>query len=101
MKMKILNFLSTLFGNKNFISQESSIFADFKNIDFQFQDIIDFKKFTLLLTLLEKMNISSFLMKPGGNHENCIIHVFNGASITLYYTFGSTSRFLLSSFQPV
>ena len=29
--MKIFNFLSTLFGNKDFISQESPILADFKN----------------------------------------------------------------------
>ena len=29
-KRKFSNFLSTLFGNKNFISQESPIFADFK-----------------------------------------------------------------------
>ena len=27
----MFNFLSTLFGNKNFISKESSIFADFQN----------------------------------------------------------------------
>ena len=27
--MKIFNFLSTLFGNKDFISQESPILADF------------------------------------------------------------------------
>ena len=30
--MKILNLLSTLFGNKDFISQDSPILADFKNI---------------------------------------------------------------------
>ena len=29
--MKILNFLSTLFGNKDFISKESPNLADFKN----------------------------------------------------------------------
>ena len=30
--MKIFNFLSRLFGNKDFISRKSPIFADFKNI---------------------------------------------------------------------
>ena len=30
--MKIFNILSTLFGNKDFISRESPIFADFKNV---------------------------------------------------------------------
>ena len=30
--MKIFNFLPTLFGNKDFISRESPILADFKNI---------------------------------------------------------------------
>ena len=29
--MKIFNFLSTLFGNKDFILQESPIFADVEN----------------------------------------------------------------------
>ena len=31
-KMKIFDFLSTLFGNKDFISQESPILADFEKI---------------------------------------------------------------------
>ena len=31
--MKILNFLSTLFGNKNFISRESPIWADFDTME--------------------------------------------------------------------
>ena len=37
--MKIFNFLSTLFGNKDFISQESPILADFENTTFIFIDI--------------------------------------------------------------
>ena len=31
-KMKMFNFLSTLFGNESFISQESPILADFENM---------------------------------------------------------------------
>ena len=36
MEVKIVNFLSILFGNKEFISQESPIFDDFKNIILEF-----------------------------------------------------------------
>ena len=36
MEVKIVNFLLTLFGNKEFISQESPIFDDFKNIILKF-----------------------------------------------------------------
>ena len=32
MKMKFFNFLLTLFDNENFISQESPILADLKNV---------------------------------------------------------------------
>ena len=31
-KMKMFNFLSTLFGKESFISQESPILADFENM---------------------------------------------------------------------
>ena len=34
MEVKIFNFLSTLFWNKDFISQESPILADVENIVF-------------------------------------------------------------------
>ena len=37
MEVKIANFLSTLFRNKDFISQESSILADVENIVFWFR----------------------------------------------------------------
>ena len=40
--MKIFNFLSTLFGNKDFISQESPILADFKNMTYYWIKL-DFK----------------------------------------------------------
>ena len=51
--MKILNFLSTLFGNKNFISQESAIFADFKNIIFYWIKVFNLSKTDKIYTLLE------------------------------------------------
>ena len=40
--MKIFNFLSRLFGNKNFISQESPILGDFKNITYYWIKIVNF-----------------------------------------------------------
>ena len=44
MEMKICNFLSTLFRNKDFISQESPILADVENNVFWFRIEIFFKK---------------------------------------------------------
>ena len=42
MDVKILNFLSMLFRNKNFISQESPILADVENIVFWFKIVVRF-----------------------------------------------------------
>ena len=39
---KIFNFLSTLFGNKDFISRESPIFADFENVTYCWIKIVNF-----------------------------------------------------------
>ena len=39
--MKIFNFLSALFGNKDFISQESLISADFENITYYWIKIVN------------------------------------------------------------
>ena len=40
--MKVFNFLSTLFGDKDFVSRESPIFADFKNITYYWIKIVHF-----------------------------------------------------------
>ena len=42
--MKIFNFLSTLFDNKDFISPESPIFSDFENITYYWIKIVNFLK---------------------------------------------------------
>ena len=41
MKVKICNFLSTLFSEQNFVSQESPMLADVENIMFYWIRIID------------------------------------------------------------
>ena len=98
---KICNFLSTLFGNKDLISQESPILADFKNIILKFKIIIYLKEFTLLSTSLEKNPYFNFSDETGASLK-IVWQVFNDPFyITHYFTFGRSSRFLLSSFLPV
>ena len=60
MKVKICNFLSTLFRNKDFISQESPILADVKNVIF-----FIINEMSIVVDLIEKNPIFTFLIKPG------------------------------------
>ena len=55
MKVKICNFLSTLFRNNDFISQKSPILADVKNVIF-----FIINEMSIVVDLIEKSLFSLF-----------------------------------------
>ena len=67
MVLKIFNFLSTLFRNKDFISQEGPIFADFENITYYWIKIVNFPQTDKIYTWLEISwkKITKNLRDPG------------------------------------
>ena len=68
MELKICNFLSTHFRNKDFTSQESPILVNVENITFWFRIDIFFKKWAVV-DLIEKKANFHFSDKTGGKEN--------------------------------
>ena len=72
--MKIFNFLSTLFRNKDFISQESPILADVEN-SFLVKNRNIFQEMSIVVELIEK-KANFFFDKAGGKENRTLTRIF-------------------------
>ena len=86
--MKIFNFLSTLFRNKDFISQESPILADVEN-SFLVKNRNIFQEMSIVVDLIEKKANFHFSDKTGGKENITFLRLINftlSRSVPVSYT---------------